>query len=574
MPRIKDFSVIVHGFYFRNNFVNRLHGPGFAIPVTEGLCGGMSLAVFNYFRQGLPIPTHIRHDFGTPEEVPPQGSRLWNYIMSQQIGSFASAIGFVFVQWWPVESDNDYSKRHFSTSLNAFYQVRKAIDDNKFVLLGLRALPNRGAHQVLAFGYDFGMGPGKTQKRFKRIYIYDSNSPTRERVLLFNEDTNQMLWDITDDNRDISLAQREYWSCFSQLDLDHNNEDILTENNRPHYLDLTLTEPIKLNGNPIRPKGTQMVRIGDHLTIKATIRNTGDYDTEVKSLLLWAKDPALNNRSYDFGKRLNFNRKIKPGEEMKISTTVQFSKNDKPGPYRFGVSYKSAMDAWLDISLGTQNGDHFISATLLETVKPKVQAAILWPNNKAYFFNEDNYKKFDFGPKKVLDTYPRKIEGAWGQSSAGFFTDAIDAALVWPGNKKAYLFKGDEYLRYDIKKDTMDSGYPKKIKDKWGNWPASFTSVDAVVLWPNRAIYFFKGDEYIRYSIEDDRVENGFPRKITASWGSWPTIFEGGVDAALLSEYRDKIYFFKDESYIKFDLNNARVDNGYPIDISRGWAGL
>jgi len=35
-------------------------------------------------------------------------------------------------------------------------------------------------------------------------------------------------------------------------------------------------------------------------------------------------------------------------------------------------------------------------------------------------------------------------------------------ALVWD-NDKAYFFKGDEYIRYDIAADQADEGYPQSI---------------------------------------------------------------------------------------------------------------
>ena len=42
----------------------------------------------------------------------------------------------------------------------------------------------------------------------------------------------------------------------------------------------------------------------------------------------------------------------------------------------------------------------------------------------------------------------------------------LDAAINW-GNGKAYFFKGDQYIRYDIKADKADPGYPARITDNW-----------------------------------------------------------------------------------------------------------
>ena len=51
------FQPGLHGFHFRNAFRNHYTG-GFPPVSTAGLCGGMVLAAFNYFRYGLPIPPH------------------------------------------------------------------------------------------------------------------------------------------------------------------------------------------------------------------------------------------------------------------------------------------------------------------------------------------------------------------------------------------------------------------------------------------------------------------------------------------------------------------------------------
>lgn len=51
-----DFSPSKHGFHFENRFSELL---------GLGLCGGMSLAAFNYYRHGLrprpvePTPAHL-----------------------------------------------------------------------------------------------------------------------------------------------------------------------------------------------------------------------------------------------------------------------------------------------------------------------------------------------------------------------------------------------------------------------------------------------------------------------------------------------------------------------------------
>jgi hemopexin len=136
------------------------------------------------------------------------------------------------------------------------------------------------------------------------------------------------------------------------------------------------------------------------------------------------------------------------------------------------------------------------------------------------------------------------------------FHPPLDAAIVWP-NGKAYFFRGDKYVRYSIDPEGADAGYPKKIKDNWsGLWECD---IDAAVVWTDRIAYFFKGAEFIKYSIKDpEGAESGYPKKIT---GAWPGLWDRDIDAALVLD--DGAYFFKGDEYIRFPVRE-------PIDKQQG----
>jgi hypothetical protein len=108
-----------------------------------------------------------------------------------------------------------------------------------------------------------------------------------------------------------------------------------------------------------------------------------------------------------------------------------------------------------------------------------VDASVNWGNGKAYFFRGDSYLRYDLGAGRVDDGFPLPIAGQWpGLAEAGFAT-GLDAAMS--RGDKAYFFQGDRYLRYDVAADTTDPGYPLPIA---GHWPgfdeAGFTrGVDA-----------------------------------------------------------------------------------------------
>jgi len=97
----------------------------------------------------------------------------------------------------------------------------------------------------------------------------------------------------------------------------------------------------------------------------------------------------------------------------------------------------------------------------------------------------------------------------------------IDAVVEWD-NGKAYFFKGSQYSRYDIKADRVDPGYPKPInRETWPGFPWT-DGIDAAVNWGNGKAYFFKGAHYIRYDIKADRVDPGYPKPINNE--TWPGI--------------------------------------------------
>ncbi|MBK8254774.1 MAG: alkaline phosphatase D family protein [Polyangiaceae bacterium] len=146
-----------------------------------------------------------------------------------------------------------------------------------------------------------------------------------------------------------------------------------------------------------------------------------------------------------------------------------------------------------------------------------IQAAVRFPNEKAYFFQDNGYIAYNIAHDKA-EPGPRYIGRYW----KGLWTDGVDAAVVW-NNGKAYFFKGSQYVRFDIAKDAVDPGYPKEISAGWpGVWPSG---IDSVTLWPDGSAYFFRGDEHIRYNVTADKAMPGYPKKNSERWpGLTPAI--------------------------------------------------
>jgi hypothetical protein len=107
-------------------------------------------------------------------------------------------------------------------------------------------------------------------------------------------------------------------------------------------------------------------------------------------------------------------------------------------------------------------------------------------------------------------------------------------------------------------------------------------AVDAVVVWEKtkdlrrQKAFFFKGDTYRRFDIERDRFDGGYPRPIA---GNWRKLDVSSVDAALKWPTkgwldRTKVYFFSGRQYYRFDIENDEVDPEYPKPIAGNWKGL
>lgn len=146
-----------------------------------------------------------------------------------------------------------------------------------------------------------------------------------------------------------------------------------------------------------------------------------------------------------------------------------------------------------------------------------IDAALVWGNGKVYVFRGDQYFRYDVAAKKVDSGYPLPIVPNWN----GLWPGGVDAAVPW-NNGKVYFFKGKDYIQYDVKADKTDAGFPKATKDGWPEVAAVFPDgIDAAVLWNTDKAYFFKGDLYLRYDVKGNKVDTGYPKPIK---GNWPGI--------------------------------------------------
>lgn len=183
---------------------------------------------------------------------------------------------------------------------------------------------------------------------------------------------------------------------------------------------------------------------------------------------------------------------------------------------------------------------------------------------KAYLFRGGDYIRFDI-PTDKFDQDVVKISGGWKGFPASW--SGVDTAINW-GDDKIYMFRGEKYARFSIAADKFDQA-PKSISSEWSRfW---FPTVDAAVNWGNGKVYFFKDGLYFRYDIHRDSADDfGIPASIHADWGIPKTWTK--IDAAL-NWGNGKVYLFSGDRYVRFDIASDSIDQKEQ-KISLGWKGF
>ncbi|HEY5981010.1 MAG TPA: hemopexin repeat-containing protein [Microlunatus sp.] len=210
---------------------------------------------------------------------------------------------------------------------------------------------------------------------------------------------------------------------------------------------------------------------------------------------------------------------------------------------------------------------------VVSTEQPLVRIVLDPPVRYAYLFKGATYVRYDRLSQRTDAGYPLPIGTYWnGMAAAGFGAD-LDAALPWFG-QQVYFFKGSSYVRYDLRADRVEAGYPRPIAGSWpGLAEAGFgADLDAAVNWGDGYAYFFKGDQYLRYHIVTDRASG--PISLVAGWpGLGAAGFDRDIDACL-PWYDGKAYLFRGDRYLAYDMLGGGAVIGQPTPIDPAWPGL
>jgi len=208
---------------------------------------------------------------------------------------------------------------------------------------------------------------------------------------------------------------------------------------------------------------------------------------------------------------------------------------------------------------------------------PHVTGAINWPGGKAQFFLSDGtYVRYDIEADRVDSGYPKPVNDKTWPGMGRYGSDIAAAANGLDPNKAYFFLSDGTYLRYDIAQDSVDQGYPKQIDDGWSGLGRYAKKLVAALNWPNHKIQFFVSDgTYIRYDLQTDRVDEGYPKRIDR--GTWPGLSPYASSITTAINWRNgKAYFFLDDGrYFRYDIGNDAVDSGYPKNINAStWPGL
>jgi len=114
-----------------------------------------------------------------------------------------------------------------------------------------------------------------------------------------------------------------------------------------------------------------------------------------------------------------------------------------------------------------------------------IDAVFAWPigNNKMsiFFFKGTEYVKVDFDlARNAYENARAPATGGWGGVLTTHFTEGIDAAFYYPPSNKVYFFRGNQYIRYDGATGMIDENYPATLDNvaNWGNLFEDWSCID------------------------------------------------------------------------------------------------
>ncbi len=200
---------------------------------------------------------------------------------------------------------------------------------------------------------------------------------------------------------------------------------------------------------------------------------------------------------------------------------------------------------------------------------PLASSILNYGNGNVYFFNEGNFFRFKLNQAKFLSG-PNSNWNFIGLSRFKNGPNEIDATS-YGGDGYAYFFKGEEFIRFNISEDKISSGYPKKISNRHFNGLKKFLDgkpLDCAFYFGNDLIYFFRGEQVLAIDIKNNQIEAGFPRLIENAFSDLSKFKNGAKDIDACTNWLNgKAYFFKNNELMRIDLKTNKSDEFYPLNL-------
>jgi hypothetical protein len=217
-----------------------------------------------------------------------------------------------------------------------------------------------------------------------------------------------------------------------------------------------------------------------------------------------------------------------------------------------------------NLNQGTNRKELYFCITTEHTA-PMIDAAFVWEEDKnLYFFKNENYWRV-MKSNKVEG--PFLINSFWGKiignldsktkkkkSGETIKNTGIDAIYSDLFDNNTYIFKGNMVYSYDKKEEKIKDGFPKKINDVWTGFPDNIDFIDAIYADNlSNTVYFIKNKTYYKLNNSSKQVESY--KKIANLWSGGPK----NMIVKAMFNYNDKTYLI--ESDMVYEVNHDNTFN-------------
>ncbi len=168
-------------------------------------------------------------------------------------------------------------------------------------------------------------------------------------------------------------------------------------------------------------------------------------------------------------------------------------------------------------------------------------------------------------PQLLSERWPALAELGFATIDTAFAYDKLVSASNEPLGRKLFLLHRDEVLRFDVDRETVDPGYPRKIAQEWPG--VEFEKIDAIMATSSDAMYLFSGSRYVRVNPLRGCVDEGYPDLVSCRWLG---VTFDRIDAAMQWS-EGKVYFVRGDQLIRYDTVTLRADPAYPKPIIGGY---